>query len=268
MGTAVNTAAKKGISGNVLKIIAVISMLIDHTAATILERTILQRPSWGPVTHQNFDQYYNFYTVLRTVGRMAFPIYCFLLVEGFTYTKNRAKYAMRLFFFALLSEVPFDMAFQRSFFDMSYNNVFFTLLIGLLVIMAVDCIRKKIRPDGKSGAQAFAVGVGRVLLIAAALFAGYVMAEIVLRTDYGASGVLAVVIIYLLRENRMAGFALAVLALSFLSSPSEIAALLMLIPLYFYNGTRGRQIKYFFYAFYPVHLLILSLICYAIGLGI
>lgn len=257
---------KKGISGNVLKMIAVVSMLVDHTAATVLERLLIQRPLWGPVTYETFDQYYNFYSVLRIIGRMAFPIYCFLLVEGFTYTKSKAKYALRLFFFALLSEVPFDLAFEHSFFYISYNNVFFTLLIGLLVIWALDCVREKIRLDGKAGGRFFAVGAGRVLLIAAVLLAGCVVAEMVLCTDYGASGVLAIVIIYLLRENRMAGFALAVLALTFLSSSSEIAALLMLIPLYFYNGTRGRQIKYFFYAFYPAHLLILSLICYAIGL--
>lgn len=259
---------KKGISGNVLKIIAVLSMLVDHTAATILERMLIQMPLWGPINNRNYDQYYNIYQFLRSVGRMAFPIYCFLLVEGFVYTKNRAKYALRLFLFALLSEVPFDMAFRYSFFDMSYNNVFFTLWIGLLTIMAVDFVRKKIGRESDSGARALAVGAGKVLLIALVLLVGCVAADPLLHTDYGAAGVIAIFLIYVFREHRMTGFALAVLALTLLSSETEIVALLMLVPLYCYNGTRGRQIKYFFYAFYPVHLLILSLICFAIGLGI
>lgn len=262
------TGVKRGISGNVLKMIAVITMLVDHTAATILERLLIQMPVWGPVNNRNYDQYYNLYELMRCIGRMAFPIYCFLLVEGFTYTKNRAKYALRLFLFALLSEVPFDMAFRSSFFDMSYNNVFFTLLIGLLTIMAADFIRKKIGREGDSGARAFAVGAVKVLLVALVLLVGCVVAEPLLRTDYGATGVIAIFLIYVFRKQRLAGFALAVLALAFLTSRMEIAALLMLVPLFFYNGTRGRQVKYFFYAFYPVHLLILSLICFAMGLGI
>ena len=82
---------KKCISQEMLKIIACVTMLLDHIGATMVS-------GYG----------------LRIIGRIAFPIYCFLLVEGFTYTRNKAKYAMRLFVFALISEVPFDLALNDS----------------------------------------------------------------------------------------------------------------------------------------------------------
>ena len=117
-----------GISGYWLKLIAVISMLIDHTSAVILEQIPgLENPAF----------------LMRIIGRLAFPIYCFLLVEGFYHTRSRAKYAGRLFLFALISEVPFDLAFSRRMWDFSSNNVFFTLLFGLLVIWGVEGIKQK-----------------------------------------------------------------------------------------------------------------------------
>jgi hypothetical protein len=238
--------------------IAVITMLIDHTAASVLRQMILQMPSWGPVTIENYSMWWNIYMGCRTVGRMAFPIYCFLLVEGFHYTRSRGKYALRLFVFAVLSEVPFDLALHQSFFDMSYNNVYWTLLIGLLTIWAADVLAERV-----ASRQNVWKGLVRIL----ALICGALLAEL-LCTDYGASGIFAIYILYLFYGQRMVGFATSVLALGLLSGPIELAALLMLIPLYFYNGTRGRQMKYFFYAFYPVHLLLLALIGYALGLGI
>lgn len=257
----------KGLSGYWLKVIAVITMLIDHTAATILEQMLMQLPEWGPIDNANWEQWYVLYLILRGIGRMAFPIYCYLLVEGFTHTRSKAKYALRLFVFALISEVPFDLALNGTAFDMSYNNVFFTLLIGLLTITAADYIREKltVRTDGDE--RVIWKDVLRIVLTMAVLLAGGAMAELVLRCDYGACGVLAIFALYVFRERRVMGFALAVAILGVLSSTLEFAALLMLIPIHYYDGTRGRQVKYFFYAFYPVHLFALALICYALGLG-
>jgi hypothetical protein len=257
-------AGQRGLSGFWLKMIAVITMFIDHSAAAILERLLAQMPSWGPVTEANWSAWYDFYFACRVIGRMAFPIYCFLLVEGFHYTRSRGKYALRLFVFALLSELPFDMALQQSVFDISYNNVFWTLLIGLLTIWAADVIAQKVRQRvPKESRQRLWIGVARIFV----LICGALVAEL-LATDYGAGGVFAIYIMYLLYEQRMAGFATMVVALGLLDGTIEFAALLMLIPLHFYNGTRGRQMKYFFYAFYPVHLLLLALLGYALGLGI
>lgn len=289
-----DTAGQRGLSGCVLKMIAVITMLVDHTAATIVERLIVQMPSWGPVTMQNQEAWTQFYMLLRGIGRMAFPIYCFLLAEGFYHTKNKAKYALRLFVFALISEVPFDMAFQMNFFDISYNNVFFTLLMGLLTIWAYDELRKRAElrrasampmvgeasgkastvsmPGDAAGKKGFSYGswvfsgVLWSLVLAAVPLLGCGLAYL-LRTDYDAAGVLAIFIMYLFYERRQLGFGLMVLSLGILAGELEFLAFFMLIPMKFYNGTRGRQMKYFFYWFYPVHLLILSLICMALGLG-
>ena len=244
-------------SGFGLKMIAVITMLIDHTAATILERALMQMLAGGPIIEQNYNVFLGIYFVMRIIGRMAFPIYCFLLVEGFHYTKSRAKYALRLFLFALISEIPFDMAFNQKIWDFSYNNVFLTLLLGLLTIMAADWVKERF-------AEKKAL---KVILMILCMLAGAALAQFVLITDYGAFGVIAIFIMYLMYQRRMAGFALMIVPLA-VSSLMEAAAFLMLIPLHFYNGTRGKQCKYFFYIFYPAHLLILSLICWALGLGI
>ena len=254
-----SVAGEHGISGYWLKMIAVITMLIDHSAATILERILVQMPSWAPVT---VDNCYRLDLLLRGIGRMAFPIYCFLLVEGFQYTHSRRKYAFRLFAFALISEVPFDMALNQSVLELSYNNVFFTLFLGLLVIMAADWVMERFSSDNLTSE------IGRITLLVVIGMVGCTLASYVISCDYGASGVIAIYIMYLLRSKRELGFALAVVSLGVFSGELELLALLMLIPLHFYNGTRGKQHKYFFYAFYPLHLLLLALIAWGLGLGI
>lgn len=259
-------AAVCGISGFVLKMIAVITMLIDHTAATILERALWGELTIGCITEKNMQMWTGVYYLMRIIGRMAFPIYCFLLVEGFTYTRNRGKYALRLFLFALISEVPFDLAFQKKWWDTSYNNVFFTLLLGLLAIMALDWVRRKWKKVDESASKRywFFSNLAKSIVLATITLGTMAIADLVLHTDYGASGVAAIIVMYLLYKNRMLAFGIMVLVLTLLSSSLEIFALFMLIPLHFYNGTRGKQVKYAFYAFYPVHLLVLVGICYLI----
>jgi hypothetical protein len=89
-----------------------------------------------------------------------------------------------------------------------------------------------------------------------------------LHTDYGMAGVAAIVVMYLLRNKKTLSYTVGVLVLAIMAGEIEIAALLMVIPIAFYNGRRGRSAKYFFYAFYPVHLLLLAGICALLGLGI
>ena len=104
-----NLRAFQILSGSSLKIIAILSMVIDHFAASILYNGILLPAA--PISQGS--PYWNLYLVyraMRTIGRIAFPIFCFLLVEGFFYTSNRKKYALRMLVFALLSEFPFDFA--------------------------------------------------------------------------------------------------------------------------------------------------------------
>lgn len=257
-----------GISGCWLKMIAVLTMLIDHTAASVLESMLQRMPSWGPVTVNNWQNWYRLDIVLRGIGRMAFPIYCFLLAEGFTYTHSKSKYAIRLFVFALISEIPFDMALFKSVCDRNHNNVFFTLFIGLMTIWVSDFVLGWMRDQLSDKISAAMLTVMNLIAAFVILAAGCALAEAVFRCDYGAGGICAIYIMYMFRNQRMSGFATAVCMLGVMSGSLEFLALFMLIPMHFYNGTRGKQLKYFFYAFYPVHLLILAIICQVIGLGV
>lgn len=128
---------RKGLSGSALKIIAIVTMLIDHIAATVIIR-ILKFGGYN-------DGLYQLYRVMRNIGRIAFPIFCFLLVEGFMHTRDREKYALRLGCFAAVSEIPFDLAFNGKVLEVGYQNVFFTLLLGLLTMMAYDAVMNQSR---------------------------------------------------------------------------------------------------------------------------
>ena len=265
----------KNLTGYHLKMIALITMLIDRIAAVVIWRVYVASFSiTGSMQVSDFfgdkiivwvaenqELVYSIYEVMRYIGRMAFPIYCFLLVEGFLHTRSVAKYALRLFVFALISEVPFDLALTGEWWSLQGSNVFFTLVIGLLLIWALSYVEKfyefwqEKKWDDFAGKLIYVVIGGFI-----AIFLGG-FAETVLKTDYGMAGVFAIAVLYLFRKIKEVAFVGAVMLLSVMSSSTEILALLMLIPLMRYNGERGKSTKYIFYAFYPVHLLILALIC-------
>lgn len=209
---------KFGLSGFALKWIAMICMLTDHMGAVL------------------FPQYIQ----MRMIGRIAFPIYCFLLVEGAVHTSNIRKYIGRLFLFALISELPFDLAFYRQF-SMEHQNVFFTLLLGLIAI------------------SQFQQNIGK---LNCALNAALAMALAgILHTDYSYKGVALIICFYLLYQYvylKQAVF----MAGNWLVYGIGIQtyACLAAIPMLLYNGKRGPNMKYFFYIFYPAHLLILYFI--------
>ena len=244
---------KWGISGSVLKWFAVITMVIDHFGASVLETYVMNvwgRSPLGNLFSDHWNELLRVDRILRYIGRPAFPIFCFLLVEGFLHTKNVWKYAGRLALFALVSEIPFDLAFQGEWLFMGYQNIFFTLLIGLLVMIAFQTAEEKM-----------AAKPLRILCEAVVLLAGYVLAD-VMHTDYGGLGVVCIMLLYIFRYNRkmqvLAGAAVFMW---------EITAPLAFLPIYFYNGKRGMKMKYFFYAFYPVHLLILYGIAWLLGVA-
>ena len=251
---------RKGISGSTLKLIAVITMVIDHVGAVVLARLLMASGYKSAYYSSDIndlaewlianENLYMIYSVTRFIGRIAFPIFCFLLVEGFMRTGNAKKYALRLGIFALISEIPFDLALSSAVFEWTYQNVFFTLFIGFVTMMVLDYIE---RTEWPLFAKALSSG--------AILLAGAALAE-VLGTDYGAKGVLAILALYLFRRSRQ--WQLVAGCAAFLW---EMPALLGFIPIAFYNGKRGMKLKYFFYAFYPVHLVILYLIAAALGVG-
>lgn len=128
---------RKGISGSTLKIIAIITMLIDHIGAGVLGRLLVVR---GMNEAADLNAWIDAnstlvitYQMMRFVGRLAFPIFCFLLIEGFEHTHDVKKYALRLLSFCLVSEIPFDLLFNGKILESGYQNVFFTLFIGLML---------------------------------------------------------------------------------------------------------------------------------------
>lgn len=221
---------KWGLSGGTLKIIALVSMIIDHATAVFV----------------NYYDYEVLYNMGRCIGRLAFPLYCFLLVEGFCYTRNVKKYCVRLFLFAIISEVPFDLAFFRRVIYMGHQNVFFTLLLGILLIWNLDRILKKKNSNW----------IGNVLNVIGAIVI-YVLSSYIY-SDYGVYGVLLIALFYLFRGNK-GKVAVSNIGFNFIFSLGSIRQLcgMFSVPIIaLYNGKKGVSLKYFFYLIYPLHLLL------------
>jgi len=210
----------------IIKMIALTSMIIDH---------------YGAIFQSGTDMY-------RIIGRLAFPIYCFLLVEGYIHTKDVKKYAKRLFIFALISEVPFDLAFYNKL-GFVHQNIFFTLFIGLAAIYFID---------NKEGKYNF----NKNLIIAAAG-----ILSIILSVDYNIIGIIYILAFYFTRNyqksKRISIVALAMFLANLSSSVLQQFSLLALPIIYFYNGELGpknKVMQMLFYAAYPLHLLIFYII--------
>ncbi len=236
--------SKKGMTGSTLKLIAIISMLIDHIGATILLRLLVV---YGIAGNEGL---YNTYTIFRLIGRIAFPIFCFLVVEGFLHTRNVKKYLGRMLLLAFISEIPFDLAFYDTPFAWVHQNVFFTLFLGLLAIWGIKVIE-----DQKQWS------IFKRAIIGFLAVAGCVAGATLLKTDYYLLGVIIIVIIYLFRKTKTLAVGIGCAALM---TPTAFFAL---IPVHFYNYKRGLSLKWVFYLFYPVHLIVLYLIVLAMGLG-
>lgn len=247
----------KGITSTGLKLIAVTLMLIDHIGASIVERTMAAYaggttalPAWATFSYTGLAA---LDIILRLVGRLAFPIFCFCLAEGFYYTRSRKKYLTGLIIFAFVSEIPFDFALYNGEIGLTSQNVFFTLAIGLGSIWAIEALKSRIVNR---------VASALVSVIAVVAFAAF--AELI-NTDYGAIGVLVINVIYDTRlKGRKTSMALCDLILT-IANPLEISAFANVAIVHFYNGKRGKGMKYFFYVFYPAHLLILGIICRCLG---
>ena len=233
-----------GLSGTALKYIACITMLIDHIGASCIEAGILLPAlaagaascSGIPVsTLLAADR------VLRYIGRLAFPIFCFLAVEGFLHTHDVKRYMQRLLLFGLLSEVPFDLAFFRTPFAPQHQNVYWTLALGVLAMAGLKRFEKE---NGLPGWQGLVWAGGCAALALAA------------NTDYNAIGVIIICALYLTRANRKRQCLAGALLFMF-----ELTAPLAFVLVWFYNGQRGACSplqKKAFYWFYPVHLLVLA----------
>ena len=259
---------KKGISGSTLKMVAVITMLIDHIAAVVLYRYLIANhfsfvidlPVVTPAEKRLYHIYL-IYDIMRSIGRLAFPIYCFLMVEGFIHTRSRTRYAFRLFLFALLSEIPFDLGFEKQLIEFSYQNVFFTLFIGFLTIWILNGIYTYLQKHF----EGVALQLLRLICFLPVTAIGAIGAEL-LKTDYGATGVITISCIFFFKQlSNALSFAVGCGVLT-ISMPVEWPAFFGLLPVSKYNGTRGWKLKYAFYFFYPVHFLVLYGICICMGI--
>lgn len=220
------------LTGAQMKWMAIVVMAIDHAAAVFVE------PS--PI-----------YNILRGIGRFAFPVFCFLLVEGFFHTRSKETYLRNLVFSAFLSEIPFDLALDGKVWSAEHQNVFFTLAIGLAGITIAEHFMTKAMLDMT---KAFLYRV-----LATVSIVGFAVGAEILHTDYGAMGVITIFILYAMHHKPVMSAVTAWVVLS-LTTYMEVYCFPFIGAVYFYNGERGKQNKYFFYLFYPVHLLLLAII--------
>lgn len=253
-------------------------MLIDHFFAVIFMQMISQYSVAGYET----DMMRRVYSVGRAVGRVSFVLFAYLTVEGFLHTRSRIKYMLRLGLFAVASEVPFDLAFTGQAIDYNSQNIFFTLVISVLVLTAWEWVEKSVQMMRRTGAQRDvywhicivvfrAVQIGIVLLGCSAAY--------FLRTDYKYMGVLLIFTFYILRNypfyvkivpvacvmflgiwsiNLQRYWGIYTIAYLFRFSMRELYGLFAFVPIALYDGTKGRQLpKAVCYGFYPVHLLAL-----------
>lgn len=239
----------KRLTGAHIKWMAIVLMLVDHIGAVILEPLAINLMQSGSLQlYARGQQIMQFDMVLRALGRFSFPAFCFLLVEGFVHTHSRARYLRNLLVFAVISEIPFNLAIGGAIWAPGYQNVFFTLALGFASVWTAEYLQLRALQDGRKGS------VNRVLAVMAIVVLA--IAAEALRSDYGAMGVCVIVVFYTFYRKPVTAAVLAWALLS-LNSWLEVFCFPMIPAVMCYNGSRGRQAKYFFYIFYPAHLLIL-----------
>lgn len=245
--TNVTGLGKMDLSAAALHILAMAFMLMDHLWATLLPAQ-----EW-----------------LTCVGRIAFPIFAFMAVEGYFHTYNLKKYLLRMLIFAVISEVPFDLMYGGTWFYPVHQNVIWTLMMGLVGIHLMETVRKK-----KS--TFVYILVSAIVVILGGLLGTLSM------VDYYGIGVLTVFIFYFFRQRKwwcllgqmLALYWVNVELLGGLMYPIRLfgmefelcqqgLALLALLPIWLYRGRQGyhsKPFQYFCYAFYPIHMLVIVLV--------
>lgn len=225
---ALSNTNRMGIMNSLLlKLLALTTMIIDHYGAIF-------QP--GDLT-------------FRLIGRLAFPIYCFLLVEGFLHTKDVKKYSIRLLVFALISELPFDYAFFGGIY-WGHQNIFFTLFIGLIAMVLLE--------KHKDGNYVTKLLIGL----------GSAFTATILSTDYAYIGIVYILAFYYSNGIPALKRLTIVAAIMFLtnmigSSGLQQYSILAMIPLMMYNGKPGiknKVLQLLFYAAYPLHLLLFAIL--------
>lgn len=220
------------LDGTMLKIIAMVCMVFDHVGDFFFPEVM-----WP-----------------RMVGRLAMPIFSFCIAEGYIYTRDKNKYMLRMGIFALVSEVPFDLASDGKL-NLSHQNIMLTFFLSILALRLFDLIRGDRKEDtGKYSAGRTVLGILAVAVIA-------VIATLV-KADYIFFAVIAVFLFYVFKDvNHYARTGMGVAFLAVTRTMGYYCSTgLSLIPLFLYNGKKGKGLKWLFYVFYPGHLLLLYII--------
>ena len=214
-------------SSFILKIIGIITMLLDHIGLVFYDESIL-----------------------RFIGRLAFPIFAFQASLGYEHTKNIKKYLLKLFIFAIISQIPYYlMTIDNGF----HFNSIFTISFGVLSIVAYNKLDKLFDKI---------LAISLICILATCL-----------RVEYGIAGILSIFFFNKFKDNKIILSILFSLLFTlyyslFIVFEKEIiynlflllGTLLSLIPINLYNGQEGKKLKYFFYIFYPLHMLIIWLL--------
>ncbi len=251
------------LSGNQLKTIAAICMLIDHITKVFFQsiayRIINPMLASGALSPEQLPLIHFFYDdILLLLGAVAFPVFAFAFTEGFHYTSSKPKFLLRLALLAVVSELPFDATFFGRYEEgtpgwpwyWGHQNVFFTYLQALCALWLME-LASKIRCKPLS-----------VLLQGVIIFSVCCLAEFVVDGDYDGYGVFLIIVMYVLRKNRLLQV-LGMLAAKAMFDPHyfPLSFLLSIVLILLYNGERGQKnMKRFFYSFYPIHIAIIGLL--------
>lgn len=222
----------KGINGAQLKYIAFASMFIDHFNKAIITPFLT---GTGPMVIIT--------TIFDILGRIAFPIFAFMVVEGFFKTKSQWKYLRNLLIFAVISEIPYDMFQSAEFVNTWSQNILWGLALGLFTIMVIDKLKDYIK---KRPLWVF------VSLLIVALSS---LGSMLISSDYEYYAIIIIYLYYIFYDKRLLASGLGYLVII-----KEIYAILGFATVLLYNGEKGKQNKIFNYLFYPVHLLIFGII--------
>lgn len=237
------------ISADGLKIFATVVLLIQTIGMTIVEKGVIHVDQY---TQEGFSQALaddshlmvlaGISSVMQIIGGLAVPIFAFLLVEGFMKTSNYGKYLLSIGVFALLSEIPYDLASSLKFVDWNSQNALVTMFVSLLMLYFIRML------DGRKG---ILYSVARLIIV----FCG-VMWVTIFRAQYGLCIVLLVAILYIFRSRGVLKTILgAIVSALYVTGPLSFYAI------WCYNEKRGDKFpKYAYYIFYPLHLLILGII--------
>ncbi len=237
----------KDLSSFGLHILAMVFMLCDHLWATVVPGQ-----QW-----------------LTWIGRLAFPMFAFMIVEGYFYTSSFKKYVLRIFLFALIAEIPFNLMYVSSWIYPFHQNVMWTFLLALFCIRLLDKMKKK-------------MPIWLAIILGIPLVGVFMLSAQLLMMDYYGEGLLMVVVFYCFRGNKWYHRLLQFVALFYINwfaikgmrlsvevfgqtfmIPQQGMAVLALLPIWWYKGRQGlhnKAVQYMFYAFYPVHMLILGLL--------